>query len=132
MKTSNRVRMVRAGMATVVLLAAGTLSGGRRPPGRRRTRAPAAKRTYDSSRRVPSYFGQIGLTPNEAVYKIRGKQQARIDELEKQIDEIQRGWPSVEGVLSDAQSRSCRPRRNAAAAGKKAEEPGKGMNKSGG
>ena len=38
-------------------------------------------------RRVPPYFGQIGLTPEqrEAIYKVRKTHQDKIDVLKKQI-----------------------------------------------
>ena len=53
--------------------------------------APKAKRAYDPTRRVPPYFGQVGLTADqkEAIYKARGKHQAKIEDLQKQLAEAQ-------------------------------------------
>src|SRR4051812_4221468 len=54
-------------------------------------RPPVEKKVFDASRRVPSHFGQIGLTPEqkEAIYKIRGKNLAQIESLQKQIAQLQ-------------------------------------------
>ena len=47
--------------------------------------APAKR---DASRRVPSHFGQVGLTPEqrERIYKVQAKHHENIDELQKQLD----------------------------------------------
>ena len=52
--------------------------------------AEPAKKAFDPSRRVPAYFGQIGLTleQREAIYGLNGKHQAKIAELQKQIAKI--------------------------------------------
>lgn len=89
--------------------------------------APAATRSNDSTRRVPRYFGQIGLAPEqrEAIYKIQAQHQAKITELEKQIAEIQaQELGECEGVLTEAQKQLLVQRRKAAAA-KKAAQPDK-------
>jgi Spy/CpxP family protein refolding chaperone len=125
MVISTRLRAVGAGLATVVLMTAGTLIAQEGMP-------PAARRSGDSTRRVPDFFGQIGLTPEqrEAIYKIRGKHQAKIDELEKQIDEVQAQMlGECEGVLTDTQKQMLAQRRKAAGAGKKAEESEKAKGK---
>ena len=86
--------------------------------------APAAKRSFDPARRVPIYFGQIGLTPEqrEAIYKIQAKHQAKINELERQVDEIQtQSLRECEGVLTETQKQLLTQRRKAA--GRKGEEP---------
>jgi hypothetical protein len=83
--------------------------------------APAAKRSYDPSRRVPDFFGQIGLTPEqrEAIYKVRAKHQAKIGELEKQMAELQaQSLAECEGVLTDTQKQLLAQRRKAATDGK--------------
>ena len=48
---------------------------------------PAVKKRYDSARRVPDYFGQIGLTTEQraSIYGIQSKRSEKIEELEKQI-----------------------------------------------
>lgn len=66
--------------------------------------ASAAK----SARRVPPYFSKVGLTPEqkEKVYTIRGKHQARIEELKRQIDEAQaKEMEECEAVLLDSQKK---------------------------
>src|SRR4051794_18112725 len=80
------------GLAFVLMIAAWPLSAQEPAPSKTAEKTdPVARRTYDSARRVPDYFGQIGLTPDqrESIYKIRSKHQQKIDELEKQIDAIQ-------------------------------------------
>jgi TolA-binding protein len=128
-------RVHGASLATVVLLAAGTLVAQESKTSK--SEAPA-KRSADPARRVPAYFGQIGLTPEqrETIYKIRGKHQARVDELEKQIDETQALMlGECEGVLTDTQKQMVEQRRKAASAGRKVqdmEKPGKIKTGSGG
>jgi len=134
------MQAVGAGLATAALMAAGTLIAQETTTPKPSTPAPAARRTVDPARRVPNYFGQIGLTPEqrEAIYKIRGKHQAKIDELEQQIDEIQAQMlVECEGVLIDTQKQMLAQRRKAGGATKKGEEPasekaGKARNKSDG
>jgi hypothetical protein len=50
--------------------------------------AKAAKKAYDPSRRVPPYFGQVGLTPEqrEKVYKVRAAYFERIAALKAQLE----------------------------------------------
>lgn len=89
------------------------------------TRKPAAeKKVVDSSRRVPAQFGQIGLSPEqkEAIYKIRGKRQAEIEALHKQIAQLQsEAMAECESVLSDTQKQLLALRRDAAARAKAAK-----------
>ncbi|MHC5537068.1 hypothetical protein ACYOEI_02390 [Singulisphaera rosea] len=83
---------------------------------------PSAKRTYNPSRRVPDFFGQLGLTPEqkESIYTIRGKHYDEITALQKQIADIQaKMLTECEGVLTDAQKQSLANRRKAAAETKK-------------
>src|SRR5579883_1223102 len=77
---------------------------------------PPAKRVVDPSRRVPDYFGQIGLTPEqkETIYKIQAKHLKKIDELEKQIREVKdQMLLECEGVLNDTQKQLLEHRRKA-------------------
>jgi hypothetical protein len=128
MITPIRWRVLGAGQAAL-LLAAATLHA--QEPSKATTApkadAPAATRSNDPARRVPSYFGQIGLTPEqrEAIYKIRAEHQARITELEKQVAELRaEELGACEGVLTETQKQLLAQRRKAAAA-KKASEPEK-------
>lgn len=76
-----------------------------------------AKRTGDASRRVPDFFGEIGLTPEqrESIYKIREKHQSKIAELNAQIAAIRKAEVAeCETVLSDTQKQLVAQRRRAA------------------
>ncbi len=117
---SLRRRVVTVICFTIAAIAASVLTAGAQTPARPGD-APAApkppasaakpgelKRKYDPARRVPPYFGQIGLNINqrESIYKIRSKHQAKIDELEKQIATAQAGMLSeCEGVLTETQKK---------------------------
>jgi hypothetical protein len=124
MLSSSRSSAVGSGLATVALLVTGSLFA--QEPGT--TKAPSksgsakAKGPRDPSQKVPPYFGQIGITDEqrESIYKIQGRHQAKIDEIEKQIDEIQAQMlAECEGVLTDSQTQILAHRRNAAAEKKK-------------
>jgi Spy/CpxP family protein refolding chaperone len=87
------------------------------------TQAPAkakktAKRAFDPTRRVPDYFGQLGLSEaqRESIYKLRAKHQPKIDELEKQLEDL-RGQmvKECESVLTAAQKKLLEERRAGAA-----------------
>ncbi len=67
------------------------------------------RRANDPSRRVPSHFGQIGLTDaqREMIYRIQAKHQAKIDDLEKQLDAIRaESLRECEAVLTPAQKKT--------------------------
>ena len=104
---------------------------------------PAAKRSSDPSRRVPPFFGQLGLTPEqrEEIYTIRRKHQEKIDALTKQLADVQAEMlTECESVLDDTQKQMLETRRNArrpatkarasAAAGKDSVATGKDSAKS--
>jgi hypothetical protein len=81
--------------------------------------APVEKRAFDPSRRVPSFFGQIGLTPEqrEKIYKIRAKHQSKVDELKKQLEQVQGEMlVECEAQLNDDQKKLLKFRREASAA----------------
>jgi hypothetical protein len=124
MQISSRLRAVGTGLATAALLVAGTLLA--QEPTKTTTREPSAKvkSTRDPARVVPPYFGQIGITDEqrESIYKIQGKHLAKIEELEKQVDEIQAQMlKECEAVLTDLQKQSLSNRRKAAAEKKKGD-----------
>ena len=118
--------VMRTAAAVLVSAAAMTmLSGGLPLIAQESGKAPAepkakktAKKAFDPTRRVPDYFGQLGLSDEqkESIYKIRAKHQPRIDELEKQLDEL-RGQMvrDCETVLTDTQKKMLVERRAAAA-----------------
>lgn len=121
MTIATRWRVLVARRATLISLAAATLLHAQEPsetthPSKADT--PAVGRRNDPARRVPDFFGQIGLTPEqrEAIYKIRARHQAKIAELEKQIAEIQaQEVNECEGMLTEAQKQLLAQRRKAAA-----------------
>lgn len=76
---------------------------------------PAAKRSVDTSRRVPPLFGQLGLTPEqrEEIYTIRRKHQEKLDALAKQLADLQAEMlTECETVLDDSQKQMLATRRN--------------------
>ncbi|AMV37726.1 hypothetical protein [Planctomyces sp. SH-PL62] len=86
----------------------------------------------DAIRRVPIYFGGLGLTneQKESIYKIEGKYQPEIQDLEQQADALrERLMADCEDVLTPAQKRaltdarkSAAERRKSASDRRKAEE----------
>ena len=88
------------------------------------SKAPGAKPSFDPTRRVPDFFGQIGLTPNqrESIYAIRGKHQEKIVALEKQIAQARAEMlAECETKLTDTQKELLGTLRRAAAERKKAK-----------
>jgi hypothetical protein len=69
---------------------------------------PPVKTKQDPSHRVPFYFGQIGLTPEQrtSIYGIQAKHASKIEALERQIAEEKAGTlAECEGVLTDVQKK---------------------------
>ena len=109
------------GAAAFTTLAAVSPSAPAQTPDSTKSTAPVKKKA-DPSRRVPSYFGQIGLSPEqrESIYKIRRSHQDKIAALKKQIDQIEDGMmDECEGVLNDTQKKLLANLRKAAAEGPK-------------
>jgi len=119
-------------LATISLLA--------QEPGTAKT---PARKGYDATRRVPPYFNQVGLSPEqrEEIYKIRAKHMERIEALQQQLEEQEaKMLADSEGVLTDAQRRLLEQRRDAAKEKTKGktkstskdedDEPAKGKTKS--
>ncbi len=89
------------------------------------TGRPAAKRPLDASRRVPPFFAQLGLTPEqrEEVYTIRRKHQEKLDALTKQLADVQAEMlTECEKVLDATQKQMLETRRNAKRPASKARE----------
>ena len=93
------------------------------------SKAPVVKSAFDPTRRVPDFFGQIGLTPDqrESIYTIRGNHQQKIVALEKQIAQA-RGemLADCETKLTDTQKELLGTLRRASAERKKAKSAGAG------
>ena len=84
--------------------------------------APAEKKVFDPARRVPPFFGQVGLTPEqkEEVYKVRAKHQKKVEELQQQLARVQAEMLSeCELVLNETQKKLLTHRREAAAKSRK-------------
>lgn len=66
----------------------------------------AAERFTSQLRRVPPFFGQVGITPDqrEQIYTIRGEYDQKISELTRQLEELKsREMAECESVLTPAQ-----------------------------
>lgn len=73
-------------------------------------------RAYNPTRRVPMYFGQIGLTESqrEEIYSIRAKYYDQIAELKRQIEELEtKQNTDCAGVLTESQRKLLETLRNA-------------------
>jgi hypothetical protein len=115
-----RRQLMTAGMTLAALTALITVSLPAQEPGAAtksaRPGATAAQRSFDPARRVPTYFGQIGLTPQqrESVYQIQAKEMKRIDDLQKQIADIRADMiKQCELLLSPTQKQLLDQRRTA-------------------
>jgi len=83
----------------------------------------AVRKPSDPSRRVPPFFGQVGLTPEQRaeIYKARAKHLQRIDDLEKQFDQVRGAMlAECEGLLNETQKQMLDSRRRADAEKRKA------------
>jgi Spy/CpxP family protein refolding chaperone len=125
-------RITSAGLSVASLLFLGTLplAAQQAPPSSpsAKTEAPAAKATNTSPRRVPNYFGQLGLSPEQkdSIYKVVAKHQSRIEELKKELAEANdKMVQECESLLDDAQKKSLEARRTAAADAAKAKASAK-------
>jgi hypothetical protein len=93
----------------------------------------SAKRSNDPARRVPPYFGQIGLTASQRdeIYKIRAKHQEKIDALEKQIAEARaQVLAECETLLTDSQMKLLEQHRRTASEARKSRASAKSPSRS--
>jgi Spy/CpxP family protein refolding chaperone len=83
---SIRKRTVAVAFGLAAMLLMGQLPLAAQEPAPAKSAAPITKK-QDRSRRVPSYFGQIGLTTEQraSIYAIQAKRFEKIEALEKQI-----------------------------------------------
>ena len=86
---TNRRRMVTISGLGLAAMAAIGLSRGETGWAQERPAAPGVV-LVRQARRVPPFFGQIGITPQqrEEIYAIRADFDARISELERQLQEL--------------------------------------------
>jgi hypothetical protein len=109
MTISIRNATTSIGLAVVIVTA--SLSTFAQDPAAKKTAdkpetTTVAKKKYDPSRRVPDYFGQIGLTieQRESIYKIRKVHHEKLDVLKKQIaDEDADAMKKCEVLLTETQ-----------------------------
>lgn len=124
MGVCNQAGVRSVGLAVAGLILWNTLPLVAQEPETPRATTPAAAPTpatpqpaADSSRRVPDYFGQIGLTNDqkEAIYKVRGSHLNRIDELQDQISKLRaQMMTECEAVLTADQKTQLNSRRRSA------------------
>jgi hypothetical protein len=89
--------------------------------------APAeGQRVYVPSRRVPMYFGQVGLTTSqrEEIYSIRARYYEQISDLKRQIEELEEKEDGeCLAVLTDSQRSLLESLRGARRGGVRAPAP---------
>ena len=116
MTIRKRAGAVVLGLAAVVLMGGFPLEA--QEPATSKTDAPATTKT-SRARRVPPYFGQISLTPEQraGIYDLQAKRMEKIEALEKQIaTEKAELLAACEGVLNESQKKMLNSLRQAAAA----------------
>jgi hypothetical protein len=94
-----RIGWVFPGLAVFLML--GTVTMSAQEPG-----GDPARKAVNPSHRVPPFFGQVGLTPDQRqkVYSVREKYAARVADLKKQIADVQaEELADCEKVLTDTQ-----------------------------
>jgi len=82
------------------------------------SKAKTAKRAFDPARRVPMYFGQLGLTDEqkESIYALQAKQMPKIEALEKQVEDLRAQMlRDCEAMLSPTQKQLLEQRRTGGA-----------------
>lgn len=104
------IRFRAAAMTAALVVLGGMVSvgptGAQEPAGSKA--GEAAKKKNDPSRRVPPYFGQIGLTAEQraTIYGILAKRHEKIEALEQQIAaEKAEMITQCEGALTETQKK---------------------------
>jgi hypothetical protein len=132
MTIRKRIGAVSLGLVAVVLM--GQLPLVAQEPAPSKPAAPTARKKQDLSRRVPNYFGQIGLTNEQraSIYSLQAKHVEKIEALEKQIaTEKAEMIAESETVLNEVQKKlldnlrkaAAEPAPKATASSKPAETP---------
>ncbi len=108
-------RFLAAVATSAFFLAVGTLAPlSAQDPATTKADAKPARKPYDPARRVPPYFGQVGLSSDqkESIYKVRARHLEKIDALQKQLDEAKAAMMAdCEALLTDAQRKLLADRR---------------------
>lgn len=113
-----RKRIGAVALGLVVVAAMGGLPLAAQEPASTKPAPPPAKKKVEPSRRVPAYFGQIGLTTEQraSIYGIQAKRFEKIDALERQVAaEKAEMLADCEGVLNETQKKLLDNLRKAAA-----------------
>jgi hypothetical protein len=116
MSIRKRTGAVAFGLAAVLLMGQFPIAA-QEPAAPSKSAAPIAKK-QDRSRRVPAYFGQIGLTTEQraSIYSIQAKRFEKIEALEKQIaTEKAEMLADCEALLNETQKKLFENLRKAAA-----------------
>src|SRR5690242_19173131 len=101
-----RKQVGTAFLSTLAVVMMGGLPLVAQEPAAPRATAPAKPKA--DGHRVPAYFGQVGLTPEQraSIYGIQAKRVEKIEALEKQIAEERAAMlAECEGVLTDVQKK---------------------------
>jgi Spy/CpxP family protein refolding chaperone len=111
-------RSVLMGLVMALMVALGTipLAAQDNPPGKKSDKADAPATKGSGTRRLPNFFGQIGLSldQRESVYKVLAKHQEQIEVLEKQLVEARTDMMrDCESVLTAPQKQLLEQRRSA-------------------
>ncbi len=120
-----RLIAVAVSAATITLLSSGLHLGAQETSSSRSQAAKpsASKKGSDPTRRVPRYFGDLGLSEQqrESIYRVQAKHQPKIDDLEKQLENARALLiKDCEKVLTPAQKTALERRRRDAAEKRKA------------
>ena len=116
---SNRFRTVAvaAAMAILGLMTLDRVTAAQ-DPAPAKPPEPVVKKKHDAARRVPAYFGQIGLTTEQRahIYGIQSKRLEKIEALERQIAAEKADMlAQCEGTLTEIQRKLLDNLRRAAA-----------------
>lgn len=108
---------VGAGLLGVAaMIAAGALPLVAQEPGAQSEEVSPARKPSPQARRVPPFFGQVGLTPDqkEEIYRIKDRHLSKIEALKQQLAEAEsQMMVDCEAVLTEAQRKLLEQRRGA-------------------
>jgi hypothetical protein len=118
-----RLVAIAVSASALTVLSSGFRLGAQETSTSRLQKAKTAATKKDPTHRVPSYFGQLGLsdTQRESIYKVQAKHQPKIDDLEKQLEDARASLiRDCEKVLTTPQKTALEKLRRDAAQKRKA------------
>ncbi len=88
-----RFATVAVSATTLLMLSGGLPLSAQEPTSTKsesKVKTKTGRRAFDPTRRVPMYFGQLGLTDEqkESIYAIQAKQMPKIESLQRQIEDL--------------------------------------------